>query len=97
MMRKLFFSTKPSKCFIDKKIVSERVLNVITNQGVAPSSEIINNGHFVANFQLDSLRRKELVLKLGEEFCVNIPSNAYINLMSVDSAIDYFSNHAKAR
>ena len=96
-IRKVFFSTKPSKCFLNKKVVTQRVHNVLTNLGASPNLDNIDYGHFVSNFQLDSLKRQELVLKLSEEFCVHTPTSDYTSLMSVDSAIDYFSSHPKAR
>ena len=96
-VQNLFFSTTtvPSKCFIPKQEVSERVVNVVVNMGISHAE--ISNGHFTANLQLDSLKRKELIGKLGEEFCVAIHPSTSSNLMSVESAIDYFSSHPKAR
>lgn len=89
-------STLPARCFLPKDVVESRVVNVIKSMRLKPDN-VASNAHFVATLQLDTLQRKELLFKLGDEFCVEIPASKLGSINCVPSAVDYFATHSKAR
>lgn len=90
------FSTLPARCFLPKDVVEGRVINVIKSIRLKPEN-VAGNSHFVATLQLDTLQRKELLFKLGDEFCVEIPASKVGAINCIPSAVEYFSTHSKAR
>ena len=89
------FGQFPKSSLLKESDVVQRVVNVVNKLGpVAPDFPLTS--HFVNDFGLDSLLRKELLLKLGVEFCVPIEEESD-KILSVSSAISYFANHPKAR
>ena len=90
------FSTLPARCFLPKNVVESRVIDVIKSLRLKPEN-VPGNAHFVATLQFDTLQRKELLFKLGDEFCVEIPASKLGTINCVPSAVEYFSTHSKAR
>ena len=62
-----------------------------------PQNILPDRVHFVADLELDSLKRKVVVKRLADEFCVALPPSAAGSIMDVGAAVDYFSTHPKAR
>jgi acyl carrier protein len=96
MATKMQFSSVPAAAFLPKAVVTERVISVVKSIRSAPREVDIKN-HFVADLGFDSMIRKELTTKLGEEFCVTIPAKDANSLLSVMDSVEYFAAHPKAR
>jgi acyl carrier protein len=99
MATKMQFSSVPAAAFLPKAVVTERVISVVKSIRSAPSAprEVDIKNHFVADLGFDSMIRKELTTKLGEEFCVTIPAKDSNSLLSVMDSVEYFAAHPKAR
>eukprot|EP01041_Mallomonas_annulata_P005297 gene5297-10591_t len=100
IMNKIFlfplrrFSTRPSATYLSAAEVKTRVLDIL--QSFPSSPKVIgDNAHFVADLGFDSLLRRDVTSKLESEFCVSLSKGA--NIVDVQSAIQYFSTHPKAR
>ena len=95
VVRSSKFSTAPDASFLASLDVTERVLNVVRQIRSTPPT-LSANDHFVADLQFDSLIRKNLNVKLMEEFCLT-PAKGHEGFLSVRDAVAYFSQHPKAR
>lgn len=82
--------------FLDRQKVEQRVIAVVNSMPSAPPT-VGPKSLFAADLKFDSLHHRDLVEKFSEEFCVKIPEKVAHALISVDSAVDYFSTHPKAR
>lgn len=96
IVAKMQFSSVPAAAFLPKAVVTERVIGVVKSIRSAPQEVDITN-HFVADLGFDSMIRKELTMKLGEEFCVSIPAKDADSLLSVMGTVEYFAAHPRAR
>ena len=86
----------PTACFLPQDEVQARVINVIASIKSAPSN-ISNTCYFGPDLGFDSLIIKDLLNRLGEEFCVSIPAATGDKIIGVKDAIQFFSTHPKAR
>ena len=82
--------------FLDRKVVEERVITVVKSMPSAPPS-INPTARFAADLKFDSFHRKDLFERLSKEFCVNVPSEIADGFVSVESAVNFFAKHPKAR
>jgi acyl carrier protein len=96
VLTKLNFSTHPQQCYLPRSIVLRRVGDVISSLRESPIVDS-EEKYLVADFKLDSLRRKELLSKLEEEFCVKINLDNQEKMLSVKDIVTYFSSHPKSR
>lgn len=89
-------SSLPAGTFLPVSQVTERVLNVVRLIPSCPES-LDTSSYFVKDLGFDSLQRRELNKLLGEEFCVKLDGKITNGFISVESAVDYFAAHPKAR
>ena len=59
--------------------------------------EVHPSSLFASDLKFDSLLRHSLNEKLANEFCVELPDDAPEIFVNIQSAVDYFSAHPKAR
>jgi acyl carrier protein len=89
-------SAVPAACYLPSEEVTGRVINVVRSFKSAPPV-ISPECSFGPDLEFDSMMMKELVERLGEEFCVDIPASNGNNINGVKEAVAYFSAHPKAR
>jgi len=73
-----------------------RVVSVISSLRCVPTT-IPTNAFFAADLGLDSMLRSQLAEKFEEEFRVSLPAGQIDNYPSIESVVDYYSSHPKAR
>lgn len=93
--RRFFSTVNPASC-LSREAVQARVGTVLTSYSIQPTS-IRNGDHFVATLGFDRVTVKKIVQSLSSEFCVDVPYSEANKIVSIDSAIDYFATHPKAR
>jgi acyl carrier protein len=73
----------------------EKVKAIIAEQlGVDPA-KVVPDAKFIDDLNADSLDRVELVMKLEEEFGIEIPEDQAEKITSVKDAANYIQQHAK--
>jgi len=83
--------------YLPKAVVQERVINVVKSIRSVPRDFADTEASF-GDLGFDSLVRKELWLKLEDEFCVPVASkDAESTFSTVSSVVQFFSSHPKAR
>eukprot|EP01036_Dinobryon_divergens_P034696 gene34695-44875_t len=85
----------PSATFLEKEEVLSRVSNVVHSLQYSPSA-VAPEKLFVSELKFDSQIRRDLTKLLAEEFCVAMPDDVAGSIISIQSAVDYFSSHPKA-
>ena len=81
---------------MEAKNVEERVKNIIVEQlGVEPE-QVKPEAQFVNDLGADSLDTVELVMALEDAFEIEIPDEDAEKILTVQNAIDYAVQHAKA-
>lgn len=86
----------PAGSYLPADDVTNRVLNVVKSIKSTPRTISVES-HFTVDLGFDSLLRKDVLSKLEEEFCVPVPAPTADSILSVHSAVKYFSSHPKAR
>ena len=81
--------------FLPAVEVSNRVLNVVKSTRFVPDSVQLSATFNELGF--DSMTRKDLWVKLEDEFCVEVPEADATTFLSVEDVTAYFSSNAKAR
>ncbi len=101
--RVCYSTTKPSLnvfpgAYLNRKVVKQRVVDVVRSLNQVPEESIKSNSYFVADFGFDSLARKELYGLFAKEFCVpHVPKEVEENFISIRDVINFYSTHPKAR
>jgi len=90
------FASAPPAAFVPVQEVTSRVLNVVQGLKYAPESVAVD-AHFVKDLEFDSLITKDLIEKLGAEFCVPVPAKEADKMVTAQAAVDFFAQHPKAR
>lgn len=75
--------------------VEERVKQIIADELGVDESEVTPNARFIDDLGADSLDVVELVMKLEEEFGIDIPDEDAEKIVSVREAIEYIKEHIK--
>ena len=86
----------PRGSYLPASEVTERVINVVKTFKSA-SADVDITKSFVADLKFDSLIRKDFIIRLEEEFCVDVPAIEANNFLSVGDAVNFFAGHPKAR
>jgi len=73
--------------------VEERVKAIIVDQLNVNEADVTADAHFVDDLGADSLDTVELVMKLEEDFDIDIPDEDAEKIQTVQDAIDYINAH----
>ena len=94
----LFARGFASEAHLDKKDVTERVINVVKSfHKVGKTAEITADTHFANDLGLDSLDAVEVVMAFEDEFCVDIPDAEADKIQSTADAIKYILTNPQAK
>jgi len=77
--------------------VEERVKQIIVEQLGVDEAEVTPNASFVDDLGADSLDTVELVMAFEEAFEIEIPDEDAEKIRTVQDAITYIDEHAKAK
>jgi len=77
--------------------VEERVKQIIVEQLGVDEAEVTSNASFVDDLGADSLDTVELVMAFEEAFEIEIPDEDAEKIRTVQDAITYIDEHAKAK
>lgn len=86
-----------SACCLPASEVEGRISQVVANYKSVPADRLTAQSLFVGELGLDRLQLRDLVKRLGQEFCVDVPYAAADQFISVQSAATFFKTHPKAR
>ena len=79
----------------DKKEMTEKVKQIISEQLGVDEGEVTASASFVDDLGADSLDQVELVMALEEAFNLEISDEDAEKIRTVQDAIDYIDKHAK--
>jgi acyl carrier protein len=71
----------------------ERVQKVVCEELNVPAEQVTAEASFTDDLNADSLARVELVMKLEEEFGIEIPDEDVEGLNTVGDAVNYVISH----
>ena len=77
--------------------IDERVKQIIVEQLGVDEAEVTPNASFVDDLGADSLDTVELVMAFEEAFEIEIPDEDAEKIRTVQDAITYINQHAKAK
>ena len=77
--------------------VDEKVKQIIVEQLGVDEAEVTPNASFVDDLGADSLDTVELVMAFEEAFEIEIPDEDAEKIRTVQDAISYIDQHAKAK
>jgi len=75
--------------------VEERVKALIVDQLHVNEADVTESAHFVDDLGADSLDTVELVMKIEEDFDLEIPDEDAEKILTVREAINYIEAHQK--
>ncbi|MEE2756791.1 MAG: acyl carrier protein [Myxococcota bacterium] len=73
--------------------IEDRVRAIIAEQLDQDESEIVPEANFIEDLGADSLDLVELVMRMEDEFDVEIPDDEAENIRLVQDAINYIQQH----
>jgi len=82
---------------LDKKVVEEKVIEIIAEQMGADKSEITSETSFINDLNADSLDTVELVMEFEDEFDMSIPDEEAEKIQTVGAAVDYIMKVAGSK
>jgi acyl carrier protein len=77
--------------------VADKVKNIIVTELGVDEEEVTPDASFIEDLGADSLDVVELVMRLEEEFGIEIPDEEAEKITRVKEAIAYIEAHAKAK
>ena len=77
--------------------VDEKVKQIIVEQLGVDEGEVTQNASFVDDLGADSLDTVELVMAFEEAFEIEIPDEDAEKIRTVQDAVSYIDQHAKAK
>jgi len=80
---------------VSTKELTERVKQLISEKLGVDESEVTPNASFADDLGADSLDQVELVMAMEETFALEISDDNTEKMVTVQSAIDYITKHAK--
>ncbi|KAL0481480.1 NADH dehydrogenase (ubiquinone) 1 alpha [Acrasis kona] len=88
---------QPSGTFLNKDVVTERVLNVVRRYEKVDQSKLTAESNFYNDLGLDSLDTAEVVMEVENEFQLEIPDEEAFKLTSVNDCIQYVTSNPLAK
>ncbi|MGE5699976.1 MAG: acyl carrier protein [Deltaproteobacteria bacterium] len=75
--------------------VEKKVKEIVAEQLGKDEGEITTNASFIDDLGADSLDIVELVMKMEEEFGIEIPDEEAEKIKTVNDVVEYIKAHAK--
>lgn len=75
--------------------VEKKVKEIVAEQLGKDVSEVTTNASFIDDLGADSLDIVELVMKMEEEFGIEIPDEEAEKIKTVNDVVEYIKAHAK--
>ena len=75
--------------------VEQRVREIVAEQLERDVNEVTNTASFIDDLGADSLDVVELVMKMEEEFGIEIPDEEAEKIKTVNDVIQYITTHKK--
>jgi acyl carrier protein len=75
--------------------VEQRVREIVAEQLERDVNEVVNTASFIDDLGADSLDIVELVMKMEEEFGIEIPDEEAEKIKTVNDVIQYITTHKK--
>ena len=75
--------------------VEQRVREIVAEQLERDVNEVTNTASFIDDLGADSLDIVELVMKMEEEFGIDIPDEEAEKIKTVNDVIQYITTHKK--
>ena len=75
--------------------VEQRVREIVAEQLERDVNEVTNAASLIDDLGADSLDVVELVMKMEEEFGIEIPDEEAEKIKTVNDVVQYIKNHAK--
>ena len=75
--------------------VEQRVREIVAEQLERDVNEVTNTASFIEDLGADSLDIVELVMKMEEEFGIEIPDEEAEKIKTVNDVIQYITTHKK--
>ena len=76
-------------------IIEKRIKKIIAEQLDIKESEVYNTSSFSDDLNADSLDSIELIMRLEEEFKIDIPDEIAENFDTVEKVIEYIKKQTK--
>jgi acyl carrier protein len=76
--------------------ISERVKKIVTDRLGVEEVKVTDTASFIDDLGADSLDTVELVMAFEEEFGIEIPDDAAEKILTVQDAISFIQQNAKA-
>jgi len=73
----------------------DQVIKLVSEITKVESSKISAETNFIEDLNLDSLDIVELMMKMEDEFSIEIPEEAAEHLKTVGDVVSYLNEHAK--
>jgi len=77
--------------------IETRLIEIVSKNLSIPKSRITRDSRYVDDLGLDSLDQVEFIMKLEEEFGIEIPDEAAEKVKTVDDAIKYIEKHSREK
>ncbi|MEK6778544.1 MAG: acyl carrier protein [Candidatus Deferrimicrobiota bacterium] len=75
--------------------VEKKVKEIVAEQLGKDVNEVTTNASFIDDLGADSLDIVELVMKMEEEFGIEIPDEEAEKIKTVNDVVEYIKTHAK--
>jgi acyl carrier protein len=75
--------------------VEKKVRDIVAEQLGKDVNEVTANASFIDDLGADSLDIVELVMKMEEEFSIEIPDEEAEKIKTVNDVVEYIKTHAK--
>lgn len=76
--------------------IAERVKKIVVEHLGVEESKVVPSASFIDDLGADSLDTVELVMAFEEEFNIEIPDDAAEKILTLQDAIDFIQQNAKA-
>ncbi|MDX1975332.1 MAG: acyl carrier protein [Rickettsiales bacterium] len=76
--------------------IEQRVKKIVVEHLGADEAKVVPEASFIDDLGADSLDTVELVMAFEEEFNIEIPDDAAEKILTLQDAISYIQQHAKA-